>query len=448
MRGRSAVKQTVKNLATIMILCPVATMSAGESWSSFQNGGRPSRESQGTFTLSDINWEAGLQGYGQSSPIVWDNLIYVTTVEGDNKEQYHVTGLRRDNGIQAWQYTVENASPRESSTYVSRAAPTPVADSDGVICFFEGGNVVALTHTGGLRWERNLVEDYGDVEARHGLAASLEQDADSVFVWIERGEDPYIASLNKSSGDTEWKSAGLGTTSWSSPRLIPVDGGQQLVLSASGQLAGLDPSTGKKLWSFDDISGNTTPTPMPLGNGRFLMGASVGRGASAGTRAPESNGVIQIHKKGDGVWGADYLWRSKRATSSFGSPVADDGMAYFVNRAGVLYGLQADSGEEVFAKRLKGGTWATPIAVGQQVFFFGRDGKINILDQDASNPKLSIWDGLPKPGKPATPQAEAARSGPSGASGPVLYAAVWCENLLMLRRGDRLFAVNVESERN
>jgi len=433
---------------TVLALCLMSVASADESWPAFQNGGSIVRERQEAFELGDIQWEAELQGYGQSSPIVWEDRIYLTTVEGDSKDQYHVTAYQLSDGAELWQQTVANASPRENNSYVSRAAPSPVADAEGVICLFEGGNIIALAHDGAVRWERNLVESYGGVEARHGLSASLEQDTDSVFVWMERAEEPYVVCLSKASGDEEWKSAGPGATSWSSPRLVSVEGGQHLVLSASGMIVGVDPETGERLWSFDEISGNTTPTPMPLGGGRFLIGASAGRGSSGGTRAPESNGVVQISRGDDGTWSAAFAWHAERATSSFGSPIVYDDMAFFVNRAGVLYGLKADTGEEIFAKRLKGSIWATPITVGQQVFFFGRDGKVSILDRNAETPNISTWDGLPEPPKTAEPEGDTGRRGPPGASGPVLYAAAWCENVLVLRRGDRLFAVNVESRRD
>ena len=70
----------------------------------------------------------------------------------------------------------------------------------GVIAFFEGGNVLALNRKGELRWQRDLVADYGPIRARHGLGSSLEQNDEHVFVWIicslalmfiNTVEDPY-----------------------------------------------------------------------------------------------------------------------------------------------------------------------------------------------------------------------------------------------------------------
>jgi len=422
-----------------LIATIAAPTFAADTWPSFQNGGNTASETRATVSLGEIQWQTELTGYGQSSPVVWNGNVYITTVEGDNKYKCHVTAYQLSNGEQLWQHTIANATPAESSNYISKAAPTPVADLHGVVAFFEGGNVVALTLDGSVRWERNFVTDYGDVKARHGLSSSLEQDNDSVFVWVERSEDPYIVSLNKQSGETEWKSKGLGATAWSSPRLVPVDGGQHLVLSAIGKLAGLDPASGEQLWAFDGISGNSTPTPMPLGNGRFLIGATVGRGESGGGRAAESNGVVQISKGEDGNWKADYAWKAKRATSSFGSPIVHNGVALFVNREGVLYGLNAETGSELFAKRLQGSMWATPIGMGEQVLFCQKDGKVDTLSNIASSQTLTTWNELPKPPEPDAP-AEG-----EGRDGPVLYAAVISDDRVLLRRGDRLFSVALKT---
>jgi outer membrane protein assembly factor BamB len=347
-----------------------------------------------------------------------------------------VTAYGLANGKELWSVKVTNATPEESSNYVSKAAPTPAADTDGLICLFEGGNLVALSHDGQIRWKRNLVEDYGELVARHGLSASVEQDESSVYLWLERSEDPYVLSVDKRTGKTNWKAEGVGATSWASPRLVPVPGGRHLVLSAVGSLLGLDPETGRKLWRMDDVTGNSTPTPIPLGDGRFLIGATVGRGGESGEgRAAESNGVVAITPTADGGWQADYQWRAKRATSSFGSPIAHNGMAYFVNRTGVLYGLDLETGDERFAKRLSGSTWATPLGVGNRVFFFSRDGRVSMTSGDRDDPDVVTWEGLPADPKPANASEQ------SPFSGSVLYAASLSDALVVLRRGDRLFAV-------
>ncbi|MEN1678635.1 MAG: PQQ-binding-like beta-propeller repeat protein [Planctomycetota bacterium] len=376
-----------------------------------------------------------LAGYGQSTPVTDGKTIYITSVSGDNKEQLHVQALSVDRGEELWRRDFANVSPEPNNSYVSRAAPSPAADRDGVVAFFEGGNVVALDAAGEVRWELNLVEQYGALAARHGLAASLEQDESRVFVWVERQENPFVLALNKKSGAVEWKSDGVGATSWSSPRLISVGESNHLVLSAIGSLVGLDAETGERLWTLEGVTGNSAPTPVPMGIGRFLIGATTGRGTSAGGGAAASNGVVEIVQSEAGDWSAAYAWRAKRATSSFGSPIAHRGCVYFINRSGVVYCLDAATGEEHYAKRIGSSSWATPIGAGEHVYFFGKDGSATVLKAGAKFEAVgesTTWET----GTASTEGAPGPRLG-----NPVLYAASIINGKLLLRRGDRLYCV-------
>lgn len=419
-----------------MLYVFMVQVSYGDDWRSFQNGGNSAVA--GTeypvewSPSSGIVWQKKLAGYGQSSPVAFSKMMFVTSVSGDMKEMHHVEAFQLDNGEKAWQYDTQNSSPIKSTSYVSKAAPTPVCDAAGVIALFEGGNILALSMDGKKRWERDLVADYGSLESRHGLSSSLEQNDEHVFVWIERSDEPYVLSLSKKTGETIWKADGLGVTSWSSPRLVPVGESFHLVLSGIGKIVGLDPASGKRLWEFDGISGNSTPTPMPLGSGRFLIGATVGRGEAGGGKAAESNGVIQISGSPEDGFTADYVWRAKAATSSFGSPIADNGLAWFVNRSGIVYCLDLKTGAENYTKRIAGSSWATPLVIGQHVYLFGKNGTTTVLKASSEFEHVSesdLWE------------ADSATSDPDSFGGPVLYAAIASDSLLILRRGDRLYAI-------
>ncbi len=425
-------------LCVLTLVCGVEQASGFQAWTSFQNGGLVSAEAAMPTRWSPsegLSWKIDLVGYGQSTPVVFDDQIYVTSISGPQKEQVHVQAFDADGGKELWQYQAKNSTPEKNTSYVSRAAPSPVCDADGVICFFEGGNLVALSHDGSVRWEMDLTKTHGDVKTRHGIAASLEHNKDHVFVWVEREKDPYVLALKKANGEVVWQSTGLGTTSWSSPRLIDVGESQHLVLSGSGKIAGLDPNTGTRLWDFTEIGGNTTPTPVQVGNGRFLMGASAGRGEAADGKTAKSNGVIQIESEGDG-FSASWLWTAKRATSSFGSPMFHDERAYFVNRQGVVFCLDSETGEEIYAKRVPcGSVWATPLALHGNIYLFGKGGVTTIIESADELTEIStndLWE--------ATSQ----RAGAMG--GPVLYAATPLEKSLVLRRGDTLYCVGSSPE--
>ena len=421
-------------------------LEAANRWASFQNGGQTRIVEPGKLPLKwsmdkGIVWAAELGGYGQSTPVVWSDQVIVTFTSGGMKQKLHIRALELATGKLAWEHTSENSTPEKSSNYVSRAAPSPVADNDGVNAFFEGGNLIGLNHQGKVRWERDLVKDYGPIKARHGLASSLEQNNEHVFVWVERTQEPFILAVSKKTGKTTWKVAGVGKTAWSSPRLVNVDGRPQLVLSAIGRIIGLDPSSGTRLWEFEDVANNTTPTPMPLGGGRFLLGASEGRGqGSVGPK--KSCGVIEISKKENGSFAAKYVWRAAKATSSFGSPIVAGDNAYFVSRSGVVYCLNAKTGKQRYAKRSAGSVWATPMHIGNRIYLFGRNGTTTVIGDGNKFEVLAqntLW--ALDPPKPA-PAAEGGRGAPPSFGGPVLYAVAVAGDKFLLRRGDRLYCVS------
>lgn len=443
MGGRVAMAWTSLALAAFAMF-PVVTWAQAPltSWPEFQNGGQlvvaVSKAPLEWSPNENVAWSAELIGYGQSTPVVHDGQIYITTVTGDNKENLHVQALDLESGDELWKHELANSTPDTNDNYHSRAAPTPVADDQGVIAFFEGGNLIALDRDGKVRWERDLVADYGPITARHGLAGSLEQNEDRVFVHVERQESPYVLAVSKKDGSTIWRSNGLGgdepVTSWASPRLVPVADGHHLVVSGSGLIAGYDPNDGSRLWTFTNVNGNSTQSVVPAGDGRFLVGAAGGREAAPGGGNPaHSNGLVQIQNSGDD-YSADWVWQAERATSSFGSPMAWQGRAWFVNRAGVVFGLDMESGKEVTQGRTAASSvWATPVGTNDHLYLFGKDGttavigpeeKLNVM---AENKGWNIGGGN--------------SAGGPGGGGPVLYAGVVIEGRCLLRRGDRLVMV-------
>ena len=440
--NRDAWWQIFANLTRVVlfiVICSTRLAKTAENWPSFQNGGNLSLPEDSLpvkwSAASRIDWSVPIPGYGQSSPVVWNGQVYVTSVSGPQKDAFHVAAFDLDDGARLWKIDIANAFPQANNNYISRAAATPAADQNGLVCFFEGGNIVALNHAGNVRWQRNLVAEYGPIETRHGLAASVEQDHETAYIWVERRNDPYVLAIDKSNGLNHWKATGIGATSWSSPRLVPVGNRFHLVLSGSGRLTGLNPETGRQLWTFADISGNSTPTPVPVGEGRFLIGATVGRAGDGSGSAADSNGLIAIRQKDDGQWQAEYVWRAQRATSSFGSPMAHRGLAYFVNRSGVVYALDLESGQEAFTERLGDSIWATPLGAANRIFFFGKSGTTSVIASGKQFRPLvacSSWENE------AVSEAGQATKG-------ILYAAAFSHHRLLLRRGDRLICIVAES---
>ncbi len=437
-----------------ILLLTVAVTAADEqaNWPGFLAGGQPVRVKLESLPLAwsptkNIAWQTPLAGIGQSSPVVWKGQVFVTSVEGPMKDVCHVTALRLTDGQVAWKRSFDSSDKVKDSNYVSRAAPTPVVDERGLYVFFESGDVAALTHDGRELWRRSLSADYGKFKNEFGLAASPVQTTDSVILLIDHEAPSYLIALSKADGSTLWKTDRTGRRSWSSPALVPVEGKQQIVCSSTGSVDGYDPSTGKLLWTFGEVAGNTSATPVPFADARFLVGATQGR--EAGDRAEgakKSNLAATIEIK-DGEPSLKVLWRTEDATPSFGSPVVYRGQAYWVNRVGVIYCFDAETGEQRFVERTKQSCWATPLGIGDHVYFFGKDGVTTVL---RAGPKFEIvaenelWDPAavkPDPAKIAREETEERRRAAAMFAGPVQYGVAAVADSLLVRTGETLYCL-------
>ncbi len=131
--------------------------------------------------------------------------------------------------------------------------------------------------------------------------------------------------------------------------------------------------------------------------------------------------MIKVEPKPDGTYQVAYVWRAKRATCSFGSPVVGKNFVWMVNRSGALYKLDLQNGNEVSVERTSAGSiWATPIVTADSLYLFGQKGTTAVINLDDSKETAAskLWDA----------GQEVAALG-----GRVLYAAAVADNTLLLR---------------
>lgn len=429
-----------------------------------------------SWSPEQISWKASIRGDGQSSPVVWGENAYVTSVEGPNKEEYFLTKIRLADGIVAWTHTLSSTDPVKSTYLVSRAAPTPVCDATGIYVFYESGDVVAVDHEGQEIWKRSLTREYGKFDNKFGLAASPVQDERGIYLLIDHAGPSYLLGLSKKDGSTLWKTSRDSRRSWSSPFFSTIDGQPQIVCSSYGSVDGYDPADGKQLWSFNDVGANSAATPIVAGDSRVLLGSLVRPSEGTSEKAERSNLMGKISRKEAG-WQFEVEWVAKKARGSFSSPINHDGHAYWISSAGILFCLDAATGEEKYSKRLPcGQCWATPLGIGDRIYVFGKDGGTTVVKSGPEYVELSalnqLWEPKPpqeeaesvqtdkqpnessvkdeKPQGPTPAQSEPdpnRRRAMSRASGPIQYAAVIIPGKILIRSGDTLYCLDKTSTR-
>ncbi len=420
------------------------------SWPSFLGVGRQGVREESLPVKwtkdSNIAWSTLLQGHGQSSPVVWKDTAYVTTVDGLQKEKQWLYAINIHTGEIHWKQSFDNSFPIKNSYYVSRAAPTPVVDPERVIAYFESGDCIALDHDGKVLWQRALGKDYGPIVAEFGIGASPCQNRDSLFILIEHEATGVLLSLDKRNGETRWSVPRKAAKSWSSPAFFEVEGQEQVVISSDGPVQSYDVADGSALWTLEGVGGNTNVTPLDYHEGMFLIGASPGRQSEGAETAKRSNGLVQI-KKGDSGWNAKLVWFNEKLAPTWGSPIIHQGYAYWVNRVGVVHCVDLQSGEILFNGRLKQSCWATPFPAGDRIYFFGKEGLCTVI---ASGPEWKVLsenelfdiDSLPP--ETTIPEAESTeerRRAAANFSSPTLYGFAVAGDTFVVRIGHEVFGV-------
>lgn len=449
-RGRRQSRWLKVSGLWVALACAIPAM-AETHWPGFLSGHRPEAPDENLplrwSPTENVAWQAALPGHGQSSPIVWHDQVFVTAVEGPNKDTYHVLALDLATGQVRWRYALESSDKVPDSYFVSRAAPTPVTDGQAVYAFFESGDVAALSLDGQVRWRRSLSQDYGRFVNEFGLAASPVQTDQAVILLVDHEAGGYLIALDKQDGRTLWKTDRAARRSWSSPALVPVQGRWQVVCSSAGSVDGYDPQTGQRLWTYEEVAGNTAATPLPFGDGLFLVGASPGREGGARVEgARKSNFAARIAWK-DGKPGLEVLWRNEQSTPSFASPVVYRGHAYWMNTVGVVHCFDAANGALRYAQRIPQSCWATPLGRGERVYFFGKDGVTSVLRAGPQFELLAenqLWDPAtvkPDLAKAAAEKTEERRRAAAAFAGRTVYGVAAVDSALLVRTGDVLYCL-------
>ena len=143
----------------------------------------------------NVRWKTPIHDKGFSSPVVWDNQIWLTTAREDGSELFAVC-VDLDSGDIIHDIKVFDVlKPQvEHPNLNSHASPTPIIE-DGRVYVHYGtyGTACLDTKTGDKLWERrNLNCDH-----RVRPASSSIIDEETLFLTFDGVDVQFIAALNK-----------------------------------------------------------------------------------------------------------------------------------------------------------------------------------------------------------------------------------------------------------
>ncbi len=377
-------------LASALIIFAATRPACGapDDWPRWRGPGGLGLAPEGTklrasWSKEDIAWRRPIDGWGNSSPIVAGGRIYLTTQTEDSS--LHVVAIDRASGDPLWTRRVGQGSQKAHKLH-NMASPTPVSDGKRVWALFGTGLFVCLDASGKTVWEHDLQKDLGKYSIQWGMGSSPVRHDGRVFVVCMDQGPSYVLAVDENTGDEAWKrerdlkSKGEARDSYSTPLIVNVDGGAQLVVAGADHINAYRPKSGEELWVSSGLQvshpyGRTIASPT-FGSGRFFAVASGFRGQGH-VRAVRVGGKGDVTKSHH-----DWTYDGKYAPDC-STPVCLDDRVYMIRDNGIATCLNAENGNVLWEERLfRGDVKSSPVAGDGKVYFTSVDGECKALAAD------------------------------------------------------------------
>ena len=385
-------------------LLAVVSVSAIEQWPQFRGSNAGVADDHPTLPetwseTENVVWTATIPGQSWSSPVVWEDHVFVVTAISSGTEPAPMPGLAQpnydngrmkssamhrwvvydidfDTGAVRWERELHSGVPALGRHMRnSYASETPVTDGERVYVYVSTiGLVAALDMTVDVAWTTE-VSAYDGIYS-WGPAASPVLHEDRLFVVNDNATQSFIAAFDKNTGDTLWTVERDEVEGWSTPFVWVNDVRTEVVTAAQNRVRSyaLD---GTLLW---ELSGmlyfGTIPTPFAK-NGLLYVSSGYPGSPRRPVFAirPGASGDIAL-TEGE-TSSRDIAWFHPRLGSYQTSALMYGEYYYTLLDRGFLLCHDARTGEEVYSgQRLAAGTSfaASPWAYNGTIFLLSEDG--------------------------------------------------------------------------
>ena len=330
-------------------------------------------ESQG------IDWKTPLPGKAWSSPVLWDDLVWLTNATEDGR-RLSAMAVAINSGRIVHDITVfEIAAPQFCHPFNSYASSTPAIERDRLYVHYGSAGTACLdTATGRIIWARQ------DLPCDHfrGPGSSPIIHGDLLIVAFDGFDLQYVVALDKRTGKTVWRKNrdidygtddGDAKKAYPTARVITSEGREQVVLPSAGATIAYDPASGDELWRVNHGGMNASARPL------FAHGMVYINTAAGGMR------FLAVRPDGSGdVTGSHIAWKSSQGGGSRSSQLLLGDRLFLLGDAGTATVLDAHSGKAVWQKRLGGEFSASPVLAAGRIYASNQNGDTVVLS--ASDP--------------------------------------------------------------
>ena len=362
-------------------LASCLVIEANEQWSQFRGhyGNGIIKSTSAPINWSDntnIDWKTPIHDRGWSSPVIWNDQIWMTTATKEGNKMYAICVNKLSGKIEHDIHVFDVKSPQAITNENTYASPTPVVEEGRVYVHFGTyGTACISTKDGQILWKRR------DLNCDHEIGAGP---ASSPFIYnnflifnVDGRDVQYVIALNKETGETAWKTNRSVDFSdvqvnqrkaYGTPFIIPRGNTNQMVSIGAKGVYSYDPENGKELWKAEHRGWSIAPRPV-YGEGLVFTMIDRDRPEMWAIKPNGSGDITETHIE----------WKETKRMPPRASPIIIKGLLFVVDRNGYISCIEAKTGKSIWQKRMKGRFSASPILANNLIYFFNEDTVCTII---------------------------------------------------------------------
>ena len=410
--------------AAVILTVTVGTApSSAQDWPSFRGpqGSGVAEDGQHLPVTWDvaqgtnIRWQVAIPGLAHSSPVVWDDRVFLTTVvaegdvifeygsdalangaaeavQDDSAHSWQVVALDKQTGQVLWTRVAYEGMPATGRhVKASQSNATPATDGEHLVVLFGSEGLYCYDLDGTLLWKRDLgvlrSGFFMDPTYEWNTASSPIIYQDLVIVQADLVSDSFIAAFDVDTGEQVWRTERDELPAWPTPLVYEGLQRPELVTAAAKFARGYDPLTGEELWRLGGHSDVTVPSPIA---GRGLIFVTSGQNPIQPIYAIRPGATGDITLRDDQDTSGSVAWRRLRGGPYTPTPILYGDYLYVCSSNGVLAVYHADSGERLSRARIggRGGSYtASAVAADDVLYYASEDGDVFVF---AAGPEYKL----------------------------------------------------------